>query len=136
MVLEDIQKELDEDMKIDGTKLQFEAANNPILYAKWVRFHSDCRKEILAIEAKKKLALKKRLDYWTGRDDDEVPMVSYEKSELKTVMAADSDILKTETTLQYWGILLEFCSKAIDCVKGRGFAIKAMIDIRSLESGK
>ncbi|CCI88764.1 single stranded DNA-binding protein,phage-associated [Yersinia phage phiR1-RT] len=135
MKLEDLQIELDADMEIDGTKLQYEAANNPKIYSKWIRYHSACRKEMLAIEARKKNALKDRLDFYTGRSD-EVSMIQYDKSELKTVMHADDSILKLETHFQYWGIMLEFCSKGIDAVKGRGFAIKAMIDIRSLESGK
>lgn len=138
MKLEDLQDELDRDLVIDQTKLQYEAANNPVVYGRWVRKHSMCRKEMLRIEAMKKQAMKKRLDYYTGRVEpgEEVCMDSYEKSELKTVMAADETILGTETKLQYWGILLEFCSDAMDAIKARGFAIKAIIDLRKFEAGE
>ncbi|ARW57613.1 hypothetical protein [Serratia phage X20] len=135
--LEAFQDELDKDLRIDSTKLQYEAANNPVLYGKWLRLHSTCRKEILRIEAQKKTALKRRLDYYTGRGEpgEEVCMDTYEKSEMKMVLSADSNVLKVETQLQYWGILLEFCSSAMDAVKARGFSIKHILDIRVFEAG-
>ncbi|WDS61736.1 single stranded DNA-binding protein [Cronobacter phage vB_Cdu_VP8] len=136
MKLEDLNDQLDNDLKIDSSKLQWEASNNPLVYSKWLRVYSAIKKEILAQEAAKKVLVKKRLDYYTGRSDDEISMVSYEKSEMKTVMSADSEILKIETKLQYYLILLDFATRALDIVKSRGFSIKHMIDIRSLEAGQ
>ncbi|QFR56144.1 recombination repair protein [Serratia phage Muldoon] len=136
MKLEDLNDQLDNDLKIDSSKLQWEASNNPLVYSKWLRVYSAIKKEILAQEAAKKVLVKKRLDYYTGRSDDEISMVSYEKSEMKTVMSADSEILKIETKLQYYMILLDFATRALDIVKSRGFSIKHMIDIRSLEAGQ
>lgn len=137
MNLEDLQEELDADLAIDTTKLQYETANNVKLYSKWLRKHSFIRKEMLRIETQKKTALKARLDYYSGRGDgDEFSMDRYEKSEMKTVLAADKDVLKIETTLQYWGILLEFCSGALDAVKSRSFALKHIQDMREFEAGQ
>lgn len=137
MKLEDLQNELKTDLQLDSTKLQYEAANNPVLYGKWLNKHSAIRKEMLRIETQKKSALKKKLDYYTGRGDgDEFSMDRYEKSEMKTVLSADSEVLKIDTSLQYWGILLEFCSGAMDAIKSRGFAIKHVIEMRQFEAGK
>lgn len=137
MRLEELQDELDTDLFIDSTKLQYETANNVKLYSKWLRKHSFIRKEMLRIETQKKTSVKKRLDYYSGRGDgDEFSMDRYEKSEMKTVLAADSEILKVETSLQYWGILLEFCSGALDAVKSRSFALKHIQDMRAFEAGQ
>lgn len=137
MRLEDLQEELKTDVFIDSTKLQYEAANNVTLYSKWLNKHSSIRKEMLRIEAQKKTALKARLDFYSGRGDgDEFSMDRYEKSEMKTVLSADKDILKVDTSLQYWGILLEFCSGALDAIKSRGFSIKHIQDMRAFEAGK
>lgn len=135
MKLEDLQKDLEKDLVIDHTKLQYEAAQVPVLYGKWCNIHSSIRKEILKVENSKKTALKTALDYYTGRGD-EVCMDQYEKSEMKVVISANQNVLKVDTTLQYWGILLEFVSKAIDAIKSKGFAIKHIIDLRAFESGK
>ncbi|AWD90347.1 recombination repair and ssDNA binding protein [Erwinia phage Cronus] len=134
MKLEDLQDELDADLKVDHTKLQLEASQVPTLYGKWSRYHSSIRKEILKIENQRKTAVKKTLDYYTGRGD-EVCMDQYEKSEMKVVISANADVLKVDTALAYWGIMLEFCSKALDAVKSKGFAIKHIIDLRAFEAG-
>ncbi|QPI13925.1 recombination, repair and ssDNA binding protein [Serratia phage 4S] len=135
MKLEDLQDQLDSDLKIDATKLQYEAANNPILYSKWLRVYSDVKKSLAALEAKRKTAVKNRLDYYTGRSDGEVCMDSYEKSEMKIVLSADNDVMKVDTLIAYYLNLLDFATKALDVVKSRGFSIKHMIDLRQLESG-
>ena len=136
MTLEELQNELENDLVIDQTKLQYEAANNPVLYGKWVRKHSACRKKILSLETVKKQNLKRRLDYYTGRGDvGEVCMDQYERSEMKTVLSADKDILSVDTKIQYWNILLEFCSNSMDIIKSRGFSIKHIIDLRQFEAG-
>ncbi|QMV33822.1 UvsY-like recombination mediator [Escherichia phage vB_EcoM_RZ] len=136
--LEVFQDELDADLKIDGTQLQYETQNNVLLHSKWLRLYTNCKKEIMRLEIQKKTALKKRLDHYTGRGDpgEEVCMDVYEKSELKTVMAADSSVLKIDTSIQYWTLLQDFCSAALDGVKSRSFALKHMLEIRQFEAGK
>lgn len=135
MKLEEMQDLLDEDTKIDGTKLQWEASNNPTVYAKWLRIYSDVKKQITRLEAEKKVALKKRLDFYTGRGD-ELSMVSYEKSEMKTVLQADAEVLRIDTSIAIYLNMLDFATRALDIIKSRGFAIKNMIDIRGFEAGK
>ncbi|AVR55373.1 recombination, repair and ssDNA binding protein [Enterobacter phage vB_Ent31] len=137
MKLEELQEELKQDLIIDSTKLQYESANNPVLYGKWLTKLSAIRKEMLRIEASKKSALKQKLDYYTGRGDgDEFSMDRYEKSEMKTVLSADKEVLRIDTSLQYWGILLEFCRDAMDAIKSRGFSIKHIIEMRKFEAGE
>lgn len=134
MKLEDLQKELYADLKIDLTKLQYEASRNPVLYGKWVKIYSDIKKNIIAYELNKKRALKSRLDHYTGRGD-EVCMDMYEKSEMKVVLAADEKVLEVDTSLAYWTLLLDFATRAIDGIKGRGFAIKHTLECRQFEQG-
>jgi hypothetical protein len=134
MKLEELQEELQKDLKIDPTKLQYEATQNPILYGKWIKIYSDIKKNLLVYENNRKKALKHRLDYYTGRGD-EVCMDVYEKSEMKTVLAADGDVLKAETSLQYWLLLSDFSTKALDAIKSKGFSIKHTLECRQFEAG-
>lgn len=136
--LEAFQEELDKDLVIDGTKLQYEVQHNVLLHSKWLRLYSNCKKEIMRIEIQKKSASKKRLDFYSGRSEpgEEVCMDQYTPTEMKTVMAADSSILKLDTQMQYWGLLQDFCSSALDAIKARGFSLKTMLDIRKFEAGE
>lgn len=133
-LLEKLQEEYNSDIKIDGSSLQTETANNPVLYSKWLKTYSDIKQEILKLELKKTKALKERLDFYTGRGE-EACLTVYERSEMKTVLAADNDILKIEAAIAINNNLLDFVSKALDNIKSRGYAIKNMIDLRKFEAG-
>ena len=135
MKLSDLQEELSKDVPIDQTKLVYEAANSPVVYSKWAIKFSNAKKEITALEAKKKKLLKAKLDYYSGRGD-EISMDRYERSEMKTVLSGDQEILKIDTAIEYWQIILNFIGDAMDTIKSRGFAIKHIIDIRSFEEGR
>ncbi|EIF8651744.1 recombination mediator protein UvsY [Salmonella enterica] len=136
MDLNDLKDQLDSDVKIDATKLQWEALNNPVVYSKWLRIYSEAKREIIALEAKKKKALKDRLDFYTNRKDDAWNPIEYEKSEMKVVMAADEIIIKLDTKISYYSLIVELAARAMDIIKGRGYAINQAIKIRELESGK
>ncbi len=135
MDLNELRDQLDADMKIDATKLQWEALNNPVVYSKWLRIYSEAKREIVALEAKKKKALKDRLDFYTNRSD-EWCRTEYEKSELKVVMAADEILIKLDTKISYYSLIVDYASRAMDIIKGRGYAINQAIKLRELESGK
>lgn len=135
MTLEDLQAELKKDLVLDMTQLQTEAAENINLYCKWSTKYSNIRKSILSLDAQRKKRTKTKLDYYSGRGD-EVSMDRYERSEMKTVLSGDADILTVETKIQYFTIMLEFCGNAMDAIKSRGFAIKNIIDLRQFEAGK
>lgn len=136
MDLNQLRDKLDNDIKIDATKLQYEAGNNPVIYANWLKIYGEAKKEIIALDAKRKKAMKNRLDFYTNRSDDGWCSVEYDKSELKVVMAADDDILPLDTKIAYYQMIFDFASKALDIIKSRGFAIKNMIELRALESGR
>lgn len=133
--LQDLQEELATDVAINRTQLEQECYNNPIIYSKWLTKYSSIKKEIISVENQKKAVLKNRLDFYTGRLDNEICMDRYERSEMKTVMSADEAVLALDTKIQYLSLLMEFCSSAIDCIKSRGFTLKNIIDLRKFEAG-
>lgn len=132
--LSDLKAELDSDLAIDHTKLQMEAANNPILYSKWANKIAEFRINLIQLDNQKKRIYKDRLDYHSGRS--EVPAMDvYDKSEMKTVMAADEEIVVIDSKIALITILMDFCVKGVDAVKSRGFSIKHIIDLRQFEAG-
>ncbi|ASD52099.1 recombination, repair and ssDNA binding protein [Pseudomonas phage PspYZU05] len=136
MTLQELQDELQKDLQIDPTKLEYESSQNPVLYGKWLVKYSSLKKEVIRIDNDRKTSAKERLDFYTGRSEGQVCFDRYERSEMKTVVSADETILKLDTKLQYMAIMLEFCSTGMDAIKQRGFAIKHMIEMRQFEAGK
>ncbi|EBE5261476.1 recombination mediator protein UvsY [Salmonella enterica] len=135
MKLEELNEQLTKDLEVDQTKLSIELSKNPLLHARWLRVYNEARREIISLEAKKKKLLKDKIDYYSNRGDEFCPF-EYSTSELKIVLNADSELLPVDTKIEYYSLIADFANKALDAIKGRGYAINNMVKLRELESGK
>lgn len=135
MKLQDLKDELDRDLPIKLTDLQYEAANNPVLYGKWLRYLSDLKMIQKKHSNAKTKAVRDKLDFYSGRGDD-ICLTEYDKTELKIVIPADADVMKADTELAIIDIMIDFCKGALDAIKTRGFSIKHIIEQRMLEAGR
>lgn len=132
--LEELQKELEEDIKINLVGLSAQIANNPYLYTKWLNYYSQVKFQIKAQENKKSKVLKERLDFYTGRADEPC-MTMYERSELKIVLAADEELQKQDAQLYVLDLKMDFIKEALESIKQRGFALKNILDQSKFEAG-
>lgn len=132
--LEQLQQELAEDIKINLIGLQQQIANNPYLYSKWLNYFQNVKFLMKQAENEKSRTLKSRLDYYTGREG--ICMESYEKSELKIVLAADTELQKADQKLYVLSLKLDFIREALEAIKQRGFALKNILDRDKFEQGE
>lgn len=135
MTLAELKKELEQDLPINLTDIQWESANNPVIYGKWLRYVADFKIQHKRSTNDKAKAKKEQLDYYTGRGDD-VCLDHYAPSEMKTVLEASKSVMKADTEAEVLDIMVDFCKGALDAIKHRGYAIKNIIEQRILESGK
>jgi hypothetical protein len=135
MNLNDLKSELEQDLPIDMTQLQSEAAQNPVLYGKWLRYMNDFRMQHKRSSNTKAKAVRDRLMYYTGRGDD-ICMDQYDKTELRMIIPADDTVLKADTEMEIITIMIDLCKGSMEAIKQRGYAIKAIIEQRQLESGR
>ncbi|EMN7886468.1 recombination mediator protein UvsY [Salmonella enterica] len=135
MKLEELNEQLTKDLEIDQTKLSIELSKNPLLHARWLRVYNEARREIISLDAKKKKLLKDKIDYYSNRGSEFCPF-EYSTSELKAVLNADAELLPVDTKIEYYTLIADFANKALDAIKGRGYAINNMVKLRELESGK
>lgn len=132
--LEQLQQELADDIKINLIGLQQQIANNPYLYSKWLNYFQNVKFLMKQAENEKSRTLKSRLDYYTGREG--ICMESYEKSELKIVLAADTELQKADQKLYVLSLKLDFIREALEAIKQRGFALKNILDRDKFEQGE
>ena len=135
MKIEELNEQLTKDLEINPAQLLVESSKNPIIHARWLKVLNDARREIIALEAKKKKLLKDKIDYYTNRGNEFCPF-EYTNSELKIVLNADAELLPIDTKIDYYSLVADFANKALDAIKGRGYAINNMVKLRELESGK
>lgn len=136
MTLNELKEELNKDLPINQLQLQSEAANNPVLYGKWLQYLTELKLQHKKLSNQKAKAMKDRLMYYTGRHDTDVCLDEFDKTELRTVLPADEMVMKADTEMTVIEIVIKFCEGALDSIKNRGFAIKHIVDIRMLESGR
>jgi len=136
MTLDEMNQQLQSDLKIDFVKLGHAAAENPVLYAKWLERWAEAKKLTVRASLKLSKVKKERLDWINGRSEDEICDFAYDKSEIKTVIEGHPEYQRAQGELETAGIRLEFCKHALDAIKNRGFSIKHAIDMRMLEEGK
>lgn len=132
--LDQLQLELQNDIKINLIGLQTQMAENPYLYQKWLNYHTQVKFLIKQAENQKNDTLKNRLDFYTGRGDEPC-MTMYERSELKIVLAADAYLQKADSKLYVLNLKLDFIGEALEAIKQRGFALKNILDTNKYENG-
>lgn len=135
MTLDDLKKELEQDLPIKLTDMQHEAATNPVIYGKWLRYLSELKMQHKKASNDKVKATRDRFNFYTGRGDD-ICLDQYDKSELRIILPADDEVLKADSKMAILEIMIDLCKGALDAIKNRGFAIKAIIEQRQLESGR
>lgn len=133
--LEDLQAELEEDMKIDTLKLQYESSQIPVTWSKWLRYNSNAKKKLIQLQARKETAVKEKMLFYTGRGDQVCETVYSGSGEIKIAISGDPSIVEVNKLIQYFELIAEFTGKALDIVKNKGYSIKNMIEIRKLENG-
>lgn len=134
MKLEELQSELENDLPLKLTALQSEAADNAVLYGKWLRYLSDYKKLIVKYERDLKVASRDSLFYHTGRGDD-ICLDEFSSTELRIVLPAKDEVLNADAMVKLTDIKIEFCKGALEAIKQRGFNIKAIVESRKHESG-
>lgn len=135
MTLDELKKQMELDLPIKLVELQSEAANNPVLYGKWNRILADLSKVNASLSKQKKLIMSERLKYYTGRGDD-VCLDVFSATELKTIISGDPEVIDISVNMDINDIKIELCRNAMEAIKQRGFAIRAVVDCRKLEAGE
>lgn len=132
MTLEEM---IENDLKLDKTQLATEAAENPIRHFKYLRMRKEKKTQLKLLENRLKRIRSERFLFYIGKHPDEVCDTIYEKSEVKTVLEGDKDILKIEAEIHVLQQQVEMLDEVLKIFINRGFAIKNIIDVRKLEEG-
>ncbi|QDH49202.1 ssDNA binding protein [Pantoea phage Phynn] len=133
--LEELQDELDADTVINPLSLQSEAADIPKLWSKWLRYHTNAKKQIATLQSRKEITYKELMLLYTGRSDQMCDIIFDGATEVKIAINGDTKMVDIVKLIQYFEVITEFTGKALDIIKNKGYAIKNMLEIRKLESG-
>ena len=140
MNLEEIEKLWEEDSYIDPDNLHLESIKIPNLHSKYFKIYNN-----LALLRKKEennfLELQKeKWLYYSGKADPEVyKQKPFDhrvlKSDLDKYLDADEELIRSNTKIEYYNIMIKFLESIIKSIENRSFAIKNSIDFMKFIGG-
>ncbi len=136
MSLYELTSEAEKDLEIDRSQLDVEALRTPKIHNRWLKKLYQRKDKIFALELKKKILMKEKWLYYTGKASDETYVkdgafhLKLMKQEVPMFVEADKQIQEIDVKIHVVKQEVEFIQKTIDEINRRqwtiGNAIKAL----------
>lgn len=140
MNLDEIEKLWQEDSYIDPDNLHLESIKIPSLHSKYFKIYNNLsllRKK----EENKFLELQKeKWLYYSGKSDPEVYKENpfdhrVMKSDLDKYLNCDDDLVRSNTKIEYYDVMLKFLESILKNIENRSFQIKNSLDFMKFTAG-
>ena len=134
MKFSELQDKLDEDVKIDPSKLIEETAENLRKHAWWIRRLSEERAKYRHANSEMLAVMKDRYNYYAGYSNTPYDY-NLDARAIKYNLEGDDVVLAKQKEINMIQLRLELIEKACDLMVSRGFAIKNQIELTKLYHG-
>lgn len=143
MTYEEIQEEWKKDGKVDALDLTFEAANIPVLHAKYFDIYYQENKKLIQMKSLKTEEVRLKTQYYRGdMDSAEIKQLGYEplnkmilKADVPSYVETDKKIIKITLKIEEQQMVVKFLEEILRGISNRNFIIKNMIDWERFKVG-
>ena len=140
MTLEELQEQVDKDLKINDTELDLESLKTPQLHNKYLKHYNNFKLLLTRAESDYKILKRVKWEYYTGKADPSVYQVKpfnlkILKQDVDKYLKADDELIKLEQKVTYVQSVVDYLDRTIKIISNRGFQIKNAIDWRKFTSG-
>lgn len=129
MSLNELTAEAEKDLSIDRTQLDYESLRTPKIHNRWLKKLYQRKDKIFALELKKKILMKEKWLYYTGKASDETYVkdgsfhLKLMKQEVPMFVEADEQIQEIDVKIHVVKQEVEFIQKTIEEINRRSFHI-------------
>lgn len=129
MSLHELTSEAEKDLEIDRSQLDVEALRTPKIHNRWLKKLYQRKDKIFALELKKKILMKEKWLYYTGKASDETYVkdgafhLKLMKQEVPMFVEADEQIQEIDVKIHVVKQEIEFIQKTIEEINRRSFHI-------------
>lgn len=129
MSLHELTSEAEKDLEIDRSQLDVEALRTPKIHNRWLKKLYQRKDKIFALELKKKILMKEKWLYYTGKASDETYVkdgafhLKLMKQEVPMFVEADEQIQEIDVKIHVVKQEVEFIQKTIEEINRRSFHI-------------
>ena len=140
MTLEELQEQVDKDLKINDTELDLESLKTPQLHNQWMKHLTKYKLMLSRAETEYSIMKKDKWEYYTGKADASVyaqkPFdLKILRTDIDKYLEADEELQKAKQKVDYLSTTVDFLDRTIRLISNRGFTIKNAIDWRKFTSG-
>ena len=140
MTLEELQEQVDKDLKINETELDLESLKTPQLHNKYLKHYNNFKLLLTRAESDYKILKRVKWEYYTGKASPEVykqkPFnLKIMKSDIDKYLESDEDLIKAKQKIDYLETVVNYLDRTLKIIGGRDWQIRNSIEWRKFTSG-
>jgi hypothetical protein len=140
MTLEELQEQVDKDLKINESELDLESLKTPQLHNKYLKHYNNFKLLLTRAESDYKILKRVKWEYYTGKASPEVykqkPFnLKIMKSDLDKYLDSDEDLIKSKQKIEYLETVVNYLDRTLKIIGGRDWQIRNSIEWRKFTSG-
>ena len=140
MTLEELQEQVDKDLKINESELDLESLKTPQLHNKYLKHYNNFKLLMTRAESDYKILKRVKWEYYTGKASPEVykqkPFnLKIMKSDIDKYLESDEDLIKSKQKIEYLETVVNYLDRTLKIIGGRDWQIRNSIEWRKFTSG-
>ena len=140
MTLEELQEQVDKDLKINEAELDLESLKTPQIHNKYLKHYNNFKLLMTRAESDYKILKRVKWEYYTGKASPKVYQekpfnLKIMKSDLDKYLDSDEDLIKSKQKIQYLETVVNYLDRTLKIVGGRDWQIRNAIEWRKFTSG-
>ena len=140
MTLEELQEQVDKDLKINDTELDLESLKTPQLHNKYLKEYNNFKLLLSRAESDYKILKRVKWEYYTGKASPKVYQekpfnLKIMKSDIDKYLESDEDIIKVKQKIDYLETVVNYLDRTLKTISSRDWQIRNSIEWRKFTSG-
>tara|TARA_B100000287_G_scaffold285832_1_gene269492 strand:- start:18 stop:446 length:429 start_codon:yes stop_codon:yes gene_type:complete len=140
MTLEELQEQVDKDLKINDTELDLESLKTPQLHNKYLKEYNNFKLLLSRAESDYKILKRFKWEYYTGKSSPQVykekPFnLKIMKSDIDKYLESDEDLIKSKQKIDYLETVVNYLDRTLKTISSRDWQIRNSIEWRKFTSG-
>ena len=140
MTLEELQEQVDKDLKINDTELDLESLKTPQLHNKYLKHYNNFKLLLTRAESDYRILRRVKWEYYTGKASPEIykqkPFnLKIMKSDIDKYLESDDDLIKSKQKTEYLQTVVDYLEKTLKIIGSRDWQIRNAIEWRKFTSG-
>ena len=140
MTLEELQEQVDKDLKINDTELDLESLKTPQLHNKYLKHYNNFKLLLTRAESDYKILKRVKCEYYTGKASPQVYQqkpfnLKIMKSDIDKYLESDEELIKAKQKIDYLETVVNYLDRTLKIIGGRDWQIRNSIEWRKFTSG-